>query len=227
MFKADYLGIHENKFRQLKKEGKPGWSSEDEINEMLACLDKAFLEEKHAESGKLLELGCGSGGLTLRLSQRGFEVYGIDISPTAITWAKEKATEQAIKADFREGNVLDLPYPDDYFDIVVDGHCLHCIIGDDRKSFFSNAYRVLKNEGLFIVMTMCGDPGEEEVKKYIDPATRCMVIDGIAGRYFGKPEDILDEIKSAGFIIKSWEINHDAENKQDGLRAAARKSHVL
>ncbi|MFC1851686.1 class I SAM-dependent methyltransferase [candidate division CSSED10-310 bacterium] len=37
------------------------------------------------DAAKVLELGCGAGNLALRLSQQGYDCYGIDISPTAIS----------------------------------------------------------------------------------------------------------------------------------------------
>jgi SAM-dependent methyltransferase len=42
------------------------------------------------------------------------------------------------------------------FDLAIDGHCLHCITGDDdRKKFFKNSFKLLKKGGVLIVMTMC------------------------------------------------------------------------
>ena len=42
-------------------------------------------EEQHApRSGRVLELGCGAGDLSLALAEHGYEVHGVDIAPTAI-----------------------------------------------------------------------------------------------------------------------------------------------
>ena len=163
MHRTDYLGIHEQQYKRLRAEGEPGWGGkEGQFGGFLQWLYKAFQQEGVVRSGKLLELGCGDGSVTLQLAREGFEVYGIDISPTAISWAKEKAREQRLKGEFRLGNAVEgLPYPDDFFDVVIDGSCLHCIIGDDRKPFLSHTFRVLKPNGLFVVQTACGDPAEE------------------------------------------------------------------
>lgn len=54
----------------------------------------------------------GAGEIALWLVEKGYEIYGVDIAPTAITWAQENAKEHNIKADFRVGDVLDLQdYP--------------------------------------------------------------------------------------------------------------------
>ena len=153
-----------------------------------------------------------------------YKRQGIDIAPTAIAWAKDKAQAQALNPDFRIGNVLDLPYPDDFFDLVVDGHCFHCIIGKDRERFLSQALRVTRPGGLFLVMTMCGDPHEKMVRGgwWFDPVSRCIVRDGLAGRYLGLPEDILKEISSSGLAIKSSEVTEDSSLQGD-LKVVATK----
>lgn len=221
MWRTDYLGIHDQKYQALKAEGKPGWSSEEDIRDMLAFMEAVLQKEGLRPSGRLLELGCGDGGLTLLLARMGFETCGIDIAPTAIAWAKEKAQAQGLSIDFRVGDVLDLPYSDDLFDLVVDGHCFHCIVGEDRNRFLSQAMRVTRPGGLFLVMTMCNEP-PKDVKQWFDPTTRCIVHDGLAGRYIGLAEDILKEIASSGFIIKSSDVTEDASHQED-LKAVSFK----
>lgn len=221
MWRTDYLGIHDKQYQKLRADGKHGFTSEEDVRDMFAFVEAVLQKEGRSPAGRLLELGCGDGCLTLPLAQKGFETYGIDISPTAIVWAKEKAQAQALNPDFRIGNVLDLPYPDDFFDLVVDGHCLHCIIGEDRERFLSQAFRVTRPGGLFLVMTMCNEP-PEAIQQWYDPLTRYQVHDGLAGRYFGLPEDILKEISSSGFAIKFSEMTEDASQQGD-LKVAAIK----
>ncbi len=221
MWRTDYLGIHDKQYQKLRAEGKPGFTSEQDVRDMFAFVEAVLQKEGQCPAGRLLELGCGDGCLTLPLARKGFETYGIDISPVAIAWAKEKAQAQGLSIDFRIGNVLDLPYPDDFFDLVVDGHCFHCIIGEDRKVFLSQALRVTRPGGLFLVMTMCNEP-PEAIQQWYDPLTRYQVHDGLAGRYFGLPEDILKEISSSGFAIKSSEVTEDASQQGD-LKVAAIK----
>lgn len=222
-FKTDYMGIHEMVYRRKKISGEPGWSSVDEINLMINEIDRIFSEFKVHEKSTILELGCGDGALSLRLTKKGFDVFGIDISPIAIQWALDKNIEQNLNVNFTLGDVLNLPYSDESFDVVIDAHCLHCIIGEDRRIFLDNAFRVLKLSGYLIIMTMCGDPAEESTKKYFDPISRNMIVDGIAGRYFGHPEDILWEIQLAEFEIVQWKIEHDPADGQEDLIAVCRK----
>ncbi len=136
---------------------------------------------------------------------------------------EDKARVRGLFADFRVGDVLDLAdYADDSFDLVLDGHCLHCIIGDDRAKFLAAARRVLKPGGLLHINTMCGNRLGKRFINGFDPVTRCQAFNGIAYRYWGQPEDILAEVRGAGLEIVGWQINPSAD-AEDMLRIDARK----
>jgi hypothetical protein len=69
---------------------------------------------------------------------------------------------------------------------------------------------------------MCADPSD---KRYSDPISRYMVRNGIAGRYKGLPEDIMEEIRAAGFHIKHWEVEMASDDEHpDMLNLVAKKS---
>ncbi|HIE14240.1 TPA: class I SAM-dependent methyltransferase [Candidatus Bathyarchaeota archaeon] len=221
MWRTDYFRIHENQYKKLKEEGKEGWADDIDIKDPLAFINETCQQEG-ITSGKLLDLGCGNGRFSIPFAEQGFDVYGIDISPTAIAWAKEKTKKRNLEIEYKVSNVTDLQYPDNFFNVVIDTLCLHCIIGDDRKIVLNQVYRVLKSGGIFIVITMCGDPKEKELIKDFEPTTRTVVRKGIAGRYIGLPEDILKEIESAGFKIINWQIKKDPQH-QDELLAVAKK----
>jgi len=228
--KTDYAG-HDQLYQKRRAEGKPGWDDGEQWLAWKAEIEGLMADPAFPQSGSVLELGCGAGDVVLLFADRGYAVSGIDISPTAIEWAREKAESspstmlgvKKLKAEFAVGDVTDLGHWDDEtFDVVIDGHCLHCIIGEDRKKVFAETYRVLKAGGLFYVNTMCGDPDEPEMAKSFDPKTRCMVVAGLARRYFGRPEDILEEIKSSGFKIERQEIR-TGQGGQGDLIVMARK----
>lgn len=206
--KTDYAA-HDELYKRLKAEGKSGWSTSEHIQQKV---DECLIEYA-PKTGRLLELGCGDGKFSLELAKKGFDVYGVDISRTAIAWAIEKAKIYNLKADFRVGDVLNLKgYNDEYFDLVIDGSCLHCIIGKDRNLCLNSVYRVLKPGGFFHVRTWCGEIKDEETRKTFDPVSRCLIRQGdIAYRYIGLAEDILDEIRTAGFDILHYEVKKSSE----------------
>ncbi|MGR5275010.1 class I SAM-dependent methyltransferase, partial [Vibrio alginolyticus] len=76
-----------------------GWGGNERMSK--AVLVERFLELfKRPVQGKLLELGCGEGHHCRAFQKLGFEVAGIDISPTAIEWAKEKARATGVEGNY-------------------------------------------------------------------------------------------------------------------------------
>lgn len=177
--------------------GYTGWDNSEGTAKNITQFLNAFSHPQVPRSSKVLELGCGAGELTIALAKHYYTMTGVDISETAISWANEKAKESGMHIDFNICNVLDLSlFADDHFDIVLDSHCFHCIIGGDRQKFLSEAKRVLKKGGLFISGTMCGD-----FKAITDAENRLIIAQGFAARYIGAAESILGEIAAAGFLI--------------------------
>ena len=92
------------------------------------------------------------------------------------------------------------------FDFVYDTHLLHCIIGADRAGVFASVRRVLKPGGYFLVDTMCFSELTLKVE-YFDLDTKYTIIpDGTATRYIGEEDDLVDELKTAGFTILSHHL---------------------
>ena len=103
--------------------------------------------EKRSEI-KILEIGCGTGPNIIFLSENGFDTYGIDISQTAIKIANSQLKQKNLKSNLEVGSFTNLPFPDNYFDLVIDSlsmtHCPHLI-----NDTLINVNRVMKNDGKF------------------------------------------------------------------------------
>ncbi len=102
-------------------------------------------------SGKLLDLGCGTGRQVLAAAEAGFDAYGIDFSREAIALALRsvQAGQMQSTAHFKYGNILQLPYADAEFDVLSDNACLQHISPMDWDLYAHNTARVLKPGGLF------------------------------------------------------------------------------
>jgi ubiquinone/menaquinone biosynthesis C-methylase UbiE len=212
---------HDEIYRTRRAAGKPGWQDPESLKETLPGLAKKMMSVHAPQSGRILELGCGAGDLSLFLAEAGYDVHGVDIAPTAIDWAREKAVERGLQASFQVGSVLDLAeFRDGTFDFVLDGYCFHCIIGPDRARFLASAWRVLKPGAVLHVATMCGEVTSASLRAKLDLQSRCVLDQGgVATRYVGLPEDILTEIRTAGFQVLEWKIKPrtDAESDMDEL----------
>ncbi|HUP10699.1 MAG TPA: methyltransferase domain-containing protein, partial [Niastella sp.] len=100
---------------------------------------------------RVLDAGCGLGGACRLLADEfDCEVTGIDITEDYIRTAEKlsKLTGLQNKTSFLHGSVLALPFDDNSFDIVITQHVQMNIA--DKKTFYSEVARVLKNSGRFV-----------------------------------------------------------------------------
>ncbi|MFJ9378764.1 class I SAM-dependent methyltransferase [Streptomyces sp. NPDC101455] len=109
--------------------------------------------------GRALDLGCGPGRNALQLAARGFDVDGVDLSPTAVAWAAERARVAGVgggegegpQVRFHCGDVFalartQLPGP---YDLVYDSGCFHHLPPHRRISYLALLDQVLTPGGHF------------------------------------------------------------------------------
>jgi SAM-dependent methyltransferase len=89
------------------------------------------LEEAGLLPRRVLEVGCGTGELSLFLARNGHEVLGVDFSPRAVAAAREKARWRRVDAHFLVWDALDLPALGVTPDAVVDSAMFHCLSDAD------------------------------------------------------------------------------------------------
>jgi ubiquinone/menaquinone biosynthesis C-methylase UbiE len=104
---------------------------------------------------KVLDVGCGTGNLTLAAQARAGasgEVHGIDAAPEMIEVARSKAARSGANVDFQIGLIEQIPFPDGYFDVVLSSLMIHHLPDDLKRKGFVEMRRVLKPNGhLFAV----------------------------------------------------------------------------
>jgi ubiquinone/menaquinone biosynthesis C-methylase UbiE len=105
------------------------------------------------EADRILDVGCGTGSLTLmvaaKLSAPG-EAVGIDAAPRMIDIARHKAAEIGVPASFAAGVAEALEFPDASFDLVVNSMFTHHIDTELKQLAFAEMARVLKPGGTLI-----------------------------------------------------------------------------
>ncbi len=101
---------------------------------------------------RVLDLGCGTGRHLIHLSKLGFEVYGFDVSPMALSLAREWLTEKGLAAEIREHRMEDpFPYADDFFDAVISTQVIHHNLIADIMITVNEIERVLRSMGVIFV----------------------------------------------------------------------------
>jgi len=102
---------------------------------------------------KILEVGCGTGANIWYMAREGFDVFGIDGSTTAIQKAQNRLRNEKLDAHLKVGDIINLPYNNNYFNAVIDNECIYCNNINDSKIILKEIKRVLKANGLFFSRT--------------------------------------------------------------------------
>jgi SAM-dependent methyltransferase len=109
-----------------------------------------LVESRKVRPSMAVDLGCGAGNYAIWLAGRGFEVTGIDGSPTAIAIAAKNATIRGVRCRFLVADLLgDLHELRETFDFAYDWELLHHIFPEDRERYIRNVYSLLDPGGLY------------------------------------------------------------------------------
>jgi 2-polyprenyl-3-methyl-5-hydroxy-6-metoxy-1,4-benzoquinol methylase len=108
---------------------------------------EVILEQK--SSGKVLDVGCGEGGLALALAQKGFEVTCVDISETAIKKIKEEAIKRNLKINAIVGDLEEYELEANYDVIILCG--ILQFLQNKGSSFLEQVKESTKKEGINVV----------------------------------------------------------------------------
>jgi SAM-dependent methyltransferase len=102
-------------------------------------------------------LGCGSGTNAIYLADKGFEVTGVDVAPTALAIAAEKARKAGVKVNWMVADVVALPKLEP-FDLVFDRGCYHHICQYNSAGYVETLRR-LSHRGTRVLI-LAGSPGD-------------------------------------------------------------------
>lgn len=145
---------------------------------------RELLEEKSLEANLILEMACGTGGLTEKLV-KDYKVHAFDLSEDMLSVCENKIRSRNLKL-FKQ-NMAAFSAPSTYDAIVSVGDSLNYLTEkEDFESAIKSAYKHLKEGGIFIF-----DLNTEYKFKNIDPVT-------------------VDEVEDVFYI---WENIFDEEKK--------------
>ena len=115
---------------------------------------RLILETDILPGMRVLDLGCGTGSLTILIKQSHLmsHVYGLDADPQVLEIARSKADQAGAKITLEQGMAYRLPFPDGWFDRVLTSLMLHHLTTDQKQQAMSEVYRVLQPGGKFAVL---------------------------------------------------------------------------
>ena len=102
------------------------------------------------KSGSILDMGCGTGTLSIILSNLGYKVTGIDLSPNMINIAKQKALQGNITIEFIVGNARKPTFLPASFDLILARHIVWAL--PEYKGTLKKWSGLLKPGGYFVLI---------------------------------------------------------------------------
>lgn len=133
-------------------DGVPPWEIGKPQPEMMAQLDAGHV------TGAVIDIGCGTGELTLEMARRGWKVAGVDSSPKAIERARHKALQRKLDVPFYVFDALKLNELPQTFDTAIDCGLFHVFTDAERAEYVRALHGVLNPGGRLILM--CFSPLE-------------------------------------------------------------------
>ena len=118
---------------------------------------------------EVLDCACGSGEGTAIFAQTASRVYAVDISKEALKEAEARVSGGG-NVSFLEGSAIDLPMKDGSVDVYVSLETIEHLDSDD--TYLREAYRVLRDDGIFICSTpnrAVTNPGKTISEKPANP----------------------------------------------------------
>jgi SAM-dependent methyltransferase len=141
----------------------------------------AFVEWAEAGdvSGRVLDVGCGTGEHALLAAGLGLPATGVDIVPAAIAIAECKARDRDLAARFLVWDALDLGGLGEQFDTVLDSGMFHVFDHDDRTRYVAGL-RAAMPPGARLLMLCFSDrqPGQGGPRRVRQDEIRASFADG-------------------------------------------------
>ncbi len=185
---------------------------------------------------RVLDLGCGTGLLTIALANQVECVWALDISPAMSEYLRLKVESAGI-GNVKTGvaSAVSLPLVDDGTDLVVSNYCFHHLRDKDKLRALAEVVRVLVPGGRLVLGDMMFSVGlSKRDRQVVSSKTRAMLRKGPKGvwrlarnaaRYMtaswerpASPEWWDRALRECGFVDVSIEVLH-----HEGGLAVARK----
>jgi 2-polyprenyl-3-methyl-5-hydroxy-6-metoxy-1,4-benzoquinol methylase len=142
----------------------------EHMNPLRNCMEReriertvSLLKQMVLEGKSAVDLGCGSGVMTRRVSERGASVDAVDISANALKLLKEKPMDR-IQAIHEYVPMTTLK--DDAYDLVISTELIAWLPADEYRLYFSELARLVKPEGSVVCSTLIDINSEDALQRF-------------------------------------------------------------
>jgi SAM-dependent methyltransferase len=108
---------------------------------------------KAPDKGKILDVPCGTGRLTLELASRGYRTTGVDIAESYVGAAQAEAQQRQLPAEFQHRDMRELPWESEFDAAFCYGNSFGYMADEDNARFLKTVCRCLKPGAWFALDT--------------------------------------------------------------------------
>lgn len=150
-----------------------------------------------ADARRVLDLGCGTGSLTIDLRKRAPAAWivGLDADHRILDLARRKAARANASVEFVHGSAMSLPFCDGRFDRVVSSLLFHHLLPQSKQRALGEVYRVLRPGG-FVHIADWGKPSTRVMRLLFYGV---QLLDGFATTQDSVAGKLVDYARQTGF----------------------------
>lgn len=162
-------------------------------------------EYRNFAGKKVLDVGSGNGYVLANYARNGGEVYGVDVTPTAVGLCRKRFEYAGLTGDFRVGDAQHLDFADDSFDCACSMGVLHHV--PDTARAVAEIYRVLKPGGRLIVMFYHRDSAQYRINFPIASRLRGKSVRQLVNEFdgVGNPKGDVYSREELAQLLRSFE----------------------
>jgi demethylmenaquinone methyltransferase/2-methoxy-6-polyprenyl-1,4-benzoquinol methylase len=166
----------------------------------------------HVQAGqRVLDVGCGTGALTVRAAQRGAAVRGIDVSARMLDQARRNVERSGVGelVECVEMGVVELDRePEQSRQVVMSGLCLSELTDGERAFALAQAYRILEPGGLLLLADEVVPQSVLRHVLYAAVRWPLVLLTYLLTQTttHGLP-NVRQQVERAGFVLESYRLN--------------------
>ncbi len=119
-------------------------------------IDTYYNEIAHracSPGARVLDVGCGTGGLTLACAAHGVEIVGIDLNPDMLEVARRKPVPRDARVEWVEIGAMEIEdrFPEASFDAIVSCLMFSELLAEEQEYVLATAYTRLRPGGTIVI----------------------------------------------------------------------------